>query len=96
MRRASTETAPVAVVEILPLGVYRLGQVKDLLGLYATTIRAERKAGRLRVGRRGRRYFVLGAWLWEWLEKGELPSRQTGRAVESARLANGARGDKES
>jgi hypothetical protein len=45
---------PLTIPEIRPRGVYRFGQVEKLLGLYATTVRAERSAGRLRSGRPGR------------------------------------------
>jgi hypothetical protein len=34
------------------------------------------REGRLRIARRAGRYYILGRWLLEWLEGGELPPRQ--------------------
>ncbi len=64
-----------------PLAVYTPAQARALLGLAASTLKAERRAGRLRIGKRGNRYFILGSWLWEWLQGGELPSRRPAKSV---------------
>ena len=63
--------------------VYSLSHLRSLLGLAVSTIKAERRAGRLRVGRRGNKYFCLGKWVLEWLEAGELPRRDQSRRLHS-------------
>jgi hypothetical protein len=51
--------------------VYFLGDLREL-GLKASSVRREHRLGRLRVGKRLGKTFVLGQWLWQWLEDGEL------------------------
>ena len=40
------------------------------------SIRREVREGRLRISKRAGRYYLLGAWLLEWLEAGEVTPRQ--------------------
>jgi hypothetical protein len=76
MRRAKNgvEAAPPAVeVHVIdPNGVYLLPQVKALLKLRDSTVRREVREKRLRVARRAGRYYILGKWLLEWIEQGEI------------------------
>lgn len=78
-------SAPV----VNPLAVYTPAQAAALLGLAKSTFKAERRAGRLRIGRRGNKYYLLGSWLLEWLEAGELPSRRRGKTVDSLGATEG-------
>lgn len=55
-----------------PNGVYTLAELRPL-HITASLIRSERRAGRFRLSRRGGRYYVLGRWLLEWIESGEVP-----------------------
>ncbi len=82
-RMKRTEQATEAPL-IHPQAVYSLSHLRSLLGLAASTLKAERRAGRLRVGRRGNRYFCLGVWVLEWLEAGELPLRRPAKRVGSS------------
>lgn len=54
--------------------VYRADVVRAILGLGANALRAEWRAGRLRILRRCNRNFILGRDLIAWLDGGELPS----------------------
>jgi hypothetical protein len=68
--------APPAPHIIVPTGVYTLPQARTALGLKATTLPREVRHGRLRVARRGGRYYLLGDWLLEWLRAGEVVRRK--------------------
>lgn len=59
-----------------PRAVYSLDQARVALGLAKGCLPREARLGRLRVSRRGGRYFTTGAWLLEWLESGELKRRR--------------------
>jgi hypothetical protein len=61
-------TEPVLVE---PNGVYRPWWIQRALGLAKTTISTEVKKKRLRVSRRGGRYYILGAWLLDLLARGD-------------------------
>jgi hypothetical protein len=52
--------------------VYLLDSAQRALRLTRTTVRREIRLGRLRVSKRAGRYFILGRWLLEWLEGGEI------------------------
>jgi hypothetical protein len=69
---------------IAPTACYSLEQARHYLGLAKGTLRREIRLGRLRVAQRAGRRFVLGRWLLEWLEGGELP-----RATPRAPMPNG-------
>ena len=69
------EAEKMSVHIISPTGVYFLEDVKVLLKLKESSVRREVRLGRLRVSKRSGRYYILGKWLLEWLESGEL-SRQ--------------------
>jgi hypothetical protein len=61
---------------IEPRGVYSLAAAKEALGLKKETLAREARLGRLRVSKRAGRYFILGAWLLEWVEAGEVRRRR--------------------
>jgi hypothetical protein len=52
--------------------VYDLEAARAALNLAKTTLNRELRQGRLRVTKRAGKYFVLGAWLLEWLRAGEV------------------------
>jgi hypothetical protein len=66
-------TVPV----IAPTAVYSIEQAQAALGLKRTTLAREIRLGRLRVARRGGKYLVLGKWLLQWIEAGELTREPT-------------------
>lgn len=70
---AATATAPAPIVD--PNAVYTAAQLRQLLGLKASSIRtAWRKQG-LVVARRCGRIFVRGQWVLDWLEGGRVAPR---------------------
>jgi hypothetical protein len=69
---AVTPPAPGQVHVISPSGIYFPDAVQAIFRLRKSTLRREIREGRLRVSKRAGRYFVLGAWLLEWLEGGEV------------------------
>src|SRR5262245_27104416 len=70
-----------------PSAVYTLASAREALGLPANTLKREVRLGRLRVSKRSVRYFILGAWLREWLERGEVGARKR-KARAGARAAD--------
>ena len=67
-RAPARRAAPV----IDPRTVYSLDQARHVLGLAKGCLPREIRLGRLRVSKRAGRYLILGAWLLEWIESGEL------------------------
>lgn len=76
----STTTASpqqgVAVIDpephvIAANGIYTVGSAARALGLPKSSLPREIRQGRLRVAKRAGRYFILGAWLLEWVKSGE-------------------------
>jgi hypothetical protein len=62
---------PQAVIH--PRAIYYLADLSRLFGFRASTVRTARRSSGLRVGRRAGRVFVMGSWLLEWFQSGELP-----------------------
>ena len=60
---------------IHPSAVYSQEAVRLSLGLKTATLQREIRLGRLRVAKRAGRYYILGSWLLEWVEKGEVQRR---------------------
>jgi hypothetical protein len=60
-----------------PHGVYRPETLRAALGLSASTVRREVRLGRLKVARRGGKYYLLGRWILEWVEGGLVERRPT-------------------
>jgi hypothetical protein len=56
--------------------VYSLDQARQVLGLAKGCLPREVRLGRLRVSKRGGRYYTTGVWLWEWLTAGEVHRRK--------------------
>jgi len=48
---------------------------RNTLELAKNCLPREIRLSRLRVAKRGGKYLILGAWLLEWIEAGELPRR---------------------
>jgi hypothetical protein len=66
--------AEPAPFRVDPNGVYRPAQVIAALGLRASSLRSEWRAGRLRIVRRCGKNYLVGRDILAWLEAGELPS----------------------
>lgn len=63
---------PPTLHVIEPNAVYYREDVQRIFRLRPTSIRREIREKRLRVSRRCGRYRILGKWLLEWIEQGEL------------------------
>ena len=78
-KRATLDT-PIAT-PILPAldirrdGIYLPSQVIEALGLRASSLRSEHRAGRLKIRRRCGRNFLLGSDLLAWLADAPEPTR---------------------
>lgn len=71
-----TASNPAEIHVIQPNAVYFPEDLRRLFKLRANSIRYEKRSGRLKVSRRCGRYYILGRWLIEWLEKGEQPAKK--------------------
>jgi hypothetical protein len=67
-RAPTRRTAPV----IEPNAVFTLDSLKHTLGLARNCLPREIRLARLRAAKRAGRYFLLGKWVLEWIEDGEL------------------------
>jgi hypothetical protein len=67
---AAERAGPLLVIE--PNAVFTLAGARAALRLAKSTFRREVREGRLRVSCRAGRRWLLGKWLLEWLETGEL------------------------
>ena len=83
MRRRHTTTdaldtppaLPIApALDLRPEAVYLPAQIVAALGLRASSLRSEWRAGRLRIVRRCGRNFLLGKDILSWLDAGALAS----------------------
>lgn len=70
-----------------PTAAYSTEQLRQLLGLAESTLRAEKRAGRIKWARRAGRDFYLGQWVLDWIEGGVAPSAAAG--VDSAAAREG-------
>jgi hypothetical protein len=70
--RAREARAPV----IDPRAVFTIDQARTTLRLAKNCLPREIRLGRLRVSKRAGKYLILGQWLLEWIEAGELPRRR--------------------
>jgi hypothetical protein len=52
------------------------------LGLAKGCLPREIRLGRLRASKRAGKYLIVGAWLLEWIESGEVKRREHRRAFE--------------
>jgi hypothetical protein len=79
-RKCSDDATPTLPAPILPAlaidphGIYRPAQIQAALGLGGRALRAEWRAGRLRIVRRCNRNFILGSDVLAWLDAGTLPA----------------------
>lgn len=56
-----------------PNMIMDLETARARLGLTESCLKREIRKGRLRASRRAGRYWILGAWLLEWISAGEAP-----------------------
>ena len=67
------ESVPVPQIRVIsPDAVFRLDELRAILGLPMTCLKREARLGRLRVSRRSGRYWVTGRWVMAWIEGGEV------------------------
>jgi hypothetical protein len=59
-----------------PRAVYTLESARSSLGLARGCLPREIRLRRLRASKRAGRYFLMGSWLIEWLEAGEIRRSQ--------------------
>lgn len=90
MKAASTEKPKPTPVVIEANAVFTLAEARAALGLAKATIGREVRLARLRVSKRGGKYFFLGAWLLEWIEGGEVHRKPRRKPVA---CAGGCEGD---
>lgn len=57
---------------IRPTAVYSVAEAANLIGLPTSCLIRDSRRGILRVSRRGKKHFILGAWLLGWIEAGEV------------------------
>jgi hypothetical protein len=62
---------------IHPHAVYTVASLQAALGLTRTTVAREVRLRRLRVSRRGGRYYLIGRWVLQWLEEGEVRRKRS-------------------
>jgi hypothetical protein len=74
-----------SVHEIRATGVYFLDDAIRILRLRKSTIRREVREGRLQISRRAGRYYLLGAWLVQWLRDGVVNRRPSAAAKANGR-----------
>ena len=55
-----------------PRAVYTIATLTDTLGLKAGTLPRELRLGRLRYAKRSGRVWILGRWVLDWLQAGEV------------------------
>jgi hypothetical protein len=67
-------------VVVHPRSVWTLPAFRAAFGLRESTPRREIREGRLRVSKRGGRYYLLGRWILSWIEAGEVHRRPSAEA----------------
>jgi hypothetical protein len=88
MRRKAPSTTNVPPVIELN-AVFTRDSLRAALGLREYTLKREIREGRLRFSKRAGRHFILGRWVLEWLETGEVRRRKRPAAA----LTNGTGGE---
>jgi hypothetical protein len=68
--------------------VLTLHELRAILALPKSCLGREVRNGRLRVSRRSGRYWVLGAWVHEWLTTGEVQRKQPGAVTNGVHSSN--------
>jgi hypothetical protein len=58
--------------------VFRLNELREILGLPMSTLRREARERRLRVSRRAGWYWTTGTWVMQWITSGEVRTRPAG------------------
>jgi hypothetical protein len=62
-----------------PNSVFKLDELRSVLGLPKTSLKRAARTGALRVVRRFGVYWVRGAWLLDFFERGPAPKGKAGR-----------------
>src|SRR4051794_17537461 len=71
-RHAAVLTKHVTPHVIHPTAVYTVAAAQEALGLRDSTVRREVREGRLRISKRAGKHYLLGSWLLDWIEAGEV------------------------
>jgi hypothetical protein len=67
---AASEAPPAPVID--PNAVFGVESAQQALGLRRSTLAREIRLGRLKVSKRGGRYYLLGEWLLDWIRERRL------------------------
>lgn len=77
-----TDALPIVQPHVIdPRAIYTVKQFQQALALRSSTARREIRHGRLRVSKRGGKYFILGSWILSWIEGGEVKRHQPAPAA---------------
>lgn len=68
---------PPQVPVINPRAVFTIEQARSILHLAKNCLPREIRLGRLRVAKRAGKYLILGSWLLQWIEAGEVLRKQS-------------------
>jgi hypothetical protein len=71
-RKSAPPACPAAPHVIHPTAVYDLIAARAALGLAKGTLSREIRLGRLRISARAGKRYILGSWILEWLQGGEI------------------------
>lgn len=72
MRRDPPETPAPRPTRIIPAdALFKLVELREVLGLPKSTLKREVRLKRLRVSLRAGCYWITGRWVMEWIESGE-------------------------
>jgi hypothetical protein len=75
----SKEASHASPAIINPTAVYTIATARAALGLAENTLPRECRLGRLRCSKRAGKILILGAWLLQWIEGGEVKRRHRAR-----------------
>jgi hypothetical protein len=91
-QKTALEQGESRVRVIDPRAVFTIDQARTTLQLAKNCLPREIRLGRLRVAKRAGKYLILGSWLLEWIEGGEV-LRHNRKAVgeASCEAKNGSR-----
>jgi hypothetical protein len=76
LKPPSVAATPPTIRTIPDDAVFRLDELRLVLGLPRTSLRREARQGRLRVSKRCGFHWTTGRWVRQWVAAGEVTRRQ--------------------